>query len=197
MRFETFVALRYLFALRKQSFISVISLFAICGVAIGVGALIVVIGVMNGFSTDLRDKILGVNAHILVTSARGGIEDYRELADEAKQVKGVIGVTPFVYSEVMLSTRSGVKGVVLRGIDPSTSESVLSLSKDMVSGNVANLEAEGGTRNYHRYGVGQASRVDPGIAGQSPVSVRSFGSRRIHSQGKAVHCGRRLPHRHV
>lgn len=187
MRFETFVALRYLFALRKQSFISVISLFAICGVAIGVGALIVVIGVMNGFSTDLRDKILGVNAHILVTSARGGIEDYRELADEAKQVKGVIGVTPFVYSEVMLSTRSGVKGVVLRGIDPSTSESVLSLSKDMVSGNVANLEAEGGapgiiigTELAKRLGLTQGSQVNllspsgrSGAAGFTP-KVRQF-----------------------
>ena len=139
------MALRYLFALRKQSFISIISLFAVCGVAIGVGALIVVIGVMNGFSTDLRDKILGVNAHILVTSLRGGIKDYRELADEAKQVTGVTGVTPFVYSEVMLSTRSGVKGVVLRGIDPATSDSVLSLSKDMVSGDVANLEVNGDT----------------------------------------------------
>lgn len=187
MRFETFVALRYLFALRKQSFISVISLFAICGVAIGVGALIVVIGVMNGFSTDLRDKILGVNAHILVTSARGGIEDYRELADEAKQVKGVIGVTPFVYSEVMLSTRSGVKGVVLRGIDPSTSESVLSLSKDMVSGNVANLEADGGapgiiigTELAKRLGLTQGSQVNllspsgrSGAAGFTP-KVRQF-----------------------
>ena len=155
MRFETFVATRYLFALRKQSFISIISLFAVCGVAIGVGALIVVIGVMNGFSTDLRDKILGVNAHILVTSLRGGIKDYRELADEAKQVKGVTGVTPFVYSEVMLSTRSGVKGVVLRGIDPATSDSVLSLSKDMVSGDVANLGGQGRDPGHHyRIGVG-------------------------------------------
>jgi len=143
MRFETFVALRYLFALRKQSFISVISLFAVCGVAIGVGALIVVIGVMNGFSTDLRDKILGVNAHILITSLRGGINEYEELADEAKKVPGVTGVTPFVYSEVMLSTRTGVKGVVLRGIDPSTSASVLSLSKDMVSGSVSRLSENG------------------------------------------------------
>ncbi|BCS87321.1 lipoprotein-releasing ABC transporter permease subunit [Pseudodesulfovibrio sediminis] len=136
MRFETFIALRYLFALRKQSFISVISLFAVCGVAIGVGALIVVIGVMNGFSTDLRDKILGVNAHILVTSLRGGVKDHDKLAEEVSTVPGVTGVTPFIYSEVMLSTRTGVKGVVLRGIDPSTSETVVSLSKDMVSGDV-------------------------------------------------------------
>lgn len=187
MRFETFVALRYLFALRKQSFISIISLFAICGVAIGVGALIVVIGVMNGFSTDLRDKILGVNAHILVTSVRGGISDYRELADEAKRVQGVTGVTPFVYSEVMLSTRTGVKGVVLRGIDPSTSDSVLSLSKDMVSGNVANLEADAGTPGIiigselaKRLGLSQGSQVNllspsgrSGAAGFTP-KIRRF-----------------------
>ncbi|XXJ19843.1 lipoprotein-releasing ABC transporter permease subunit [Desulfovibrio caledoniensis] len=167
MRFETFIALRYLFALRKQSFISVISLFAVCGVAIGVGALIVVIGVMNGFSTDLRDKILGVNAHILVTSMRGGISDYQELADEAKQVPGVTGVTPFVYSEVMLSTRTGVKGVVLRGIDPATSSSVLSLSKDMVSGSVSRLGEEGdfpgiiiGSELAKRLGLTEGSLVN-------------------------------------
>ncbi|WP_419788054.1 lipoprotein-releasing ABC transporter permease subunit [Pseudodesulfovibrio sp.] len=167
MRFETFVALRYLFALRKQSFISVISLFAVCGVAIGVGALIVVIGVMNGFSTDLRDKILGVNAHILVTSVRGGISDYRKMADQAKEVPGVTGVTPFVYSEVMLSTRSGVKGVVLRGIDPGTSDTVLSLSKDMVSGSVGNLDANGqtpgiiiGSELAKRLGLTEGSEVN-------------------------------------
>lgn len=167
MRFETFIALRYLFALRKQSFISVISLFAVCGVALGVGALIVVIGVMNGFSTDLRDKILGVNAHILVTSLRGGIKDYKELADETAKVSGVIGVTPFVYSEVMLSTRTGVKGVVLRGIDPATSASVLSLSEDMISGDVKSIEIQGdfpgiiiGSELAKRLGLTQGSKVN-------------------------------------
>ncbi|QGY41042.1 lipoprotein-releasing ABC transporter permease subunit [Pseudodesulfovibrio cashew] len=187
MRFESFVALRYLFALRKQSFISVISLFAVCGVAIGVGALIVVIGVMNGFSYDLREKILGVNAHILVTSVRGGISDYREMAEEASQVEGVTGVTPFIYSEVMLSTRNGVKGVVLRGIDPASSKSVLSLSKDMISGDVANLEVGGdapgiivGSELAKRLGLTQGSQVNllspagrSGSAGFTP-KVRRF-----------------------
>ncbi|WP_319543824.1 lipoprotein-releasing ABC transporter permease subunit [uncultured Pseudodesulfovibrio sp.] len=187
MRFETFIALRYLFALRKQSFISVISLFAVCGVAIGVGALIVVIGVMNGFSTDLRDKILGVNAHILVTSLRGGINDYQALADEAKKVSGVIGVTPFIYSEVILSTRNGVKGVVLRGIDPSTSDAVLSLSKDMISGDVRRLGDEDdfpriiiGSELAKRLGIIEGSEVNllspsgrSGAAGFTP-KVRRF-----------------------
>jgi len=187
MRFEAFIALRYLFALRKQSFISVISLFAVCGVALGVGALVVVIGVMNGFSTDLRDKILGVNAHILVTSLRGGIKDYDVLADEAKKVPGVIGVTPFIYSEVMLSTRTGVKGVVLRGIDPSTSDTVLSLSKDMISGDVRRLGDEDdfpriiiGSELAKRLGLIEGSEVNllspsgrSGAAGFTP-KIRRF-----------------------
>ncbi|MBU1003037.1 MAG: lipoprotein-releasing ABC transporter permease subunit [Proteobacteria bacterium] len=139
MSFERFIAMRYLFARRKQAFISVISLISIVGVAIGVASLIVVLGVMNGMSTDLRDKILGVNAHLLVGSVDSSIEEYRTLVDTALKVKGVTGVMPFVYSEVMLSTRHGVKGVVLRGIDPADAAQVLTLDKDMVEGQLADL----------------------------------------------------------
>ncbi|MBU1039781.1 MAG: lipoprotein-releasing ABC transporter permease subunit [Proteobacteria bacterium] len=140
MSFELFIALRYIFALRKQSFIAIISLFAVCGVALGVAALIVVIGVMNGFTKDLRDKILGVNAHVLVSAFSGGIRQPELVAELCRQVPGVTGVTPFVYSEVMLSAKGGVKGVVLRGIDPATSDQVLSLTRDMVSGSVNDLK---------------------------------------------------------
>jgi lipoprotein-releasing system permease protein len=140
MNFELFIALRYIFALRKQSFIAIISLFAVCGVALGVAALIVVIGVMNGFTKDLRDKILGVNAHVLVSAFSGGIRQPKELAELCRQVPGVTGVTPFVYSEVMLSAKGGVKGVVLRGIEPATADQVLSLTRDLVSGSVNDLE---------------------------------------------------------
>lgn len=156
-----------MFALRRQSFISIISLFAICGVAIGVGALIVVMGVMNGFSTDLRDKILGVNSHILVTSVRGGIKDYQDMSDKAKEVPGVVGVTPFIYSEVMLSTRTGVKGVVLRGIDPETSDTVLSLNDDMIVGSIEKLKDETwgpriiiGSAMAKRLGITEGSEVN-------------------------------------
>ncbi|WP_320169446.1 lipoprotein-releasing ABC transporter permease subunit [Maridesulfovibrio sp.] len=142
MKFELFVALRYLFTLRKNSFISVISLFAVCGVAIGVAALIVVIGVMNGFSTDLRDKILGVNAHVIVNAYDGTLENYHHMIDKIQKIPGVTGVTPFIYSEVMLSSSGGVKGVVLRGVDAGTAKGVLSLPGDMVSGSVDCLEKD-------------------------------------------------------
>lgn len=144
MSFESFIAFRYLLARRKQTFISVISLFSILGVGLGTAALIVVIGVMNGFSSDLKDKILGVNAHIIVTSMAGGMENYRTAAQLSRGVEGVTGVMPFVYSEVMLSTRHGVKGVALRGIDPETAGGVLSLSNDMIDGKVSDLARENG-----------------------------------------------------
>jgi lipoprotein-releasing system permease protein len=81
MRFERFIALRYLLTKRNHAFISVISWVSILGVALGVAALIVVLGVMNGFSNELRDKILGVNAHVVVTSLEGTLRDYERLAE--------------------------------------------------------------------------------------------------------------------
>lgn len=142
MRFETFLALRYFFSLRKQSFISAISLFAVLGVGLGVAALIVVLGVMNGFTTDLRDKILGVNAHILVGGFGNTLRDSQDLMDRARSTPGVAGVTPFVYSEVMLSSAGGVKGVILRGIDTATAEEVITLGKSMVQGALADIGQE-------------------------------------------------------
>ncbi|MGE4293591.1 MAG: lipoprotein-releasing ABC transporter permease subunit [Desulfovibrio sp.] len=141
MSLESIVAVRYLFALRKQSFISVISLFAVCGVALGVAALIVVIGVMNGFTKDLQSKILGVNADIIVGAGVGGVHDQADLSAIIRDVPGVVGVTPFLYSEVMLSAPGGgVKGLALRGIDPHSAGKVLSLGKDMVQGSIEALD---------------------------------------------------------
>lgn len=143
MGFARTVALRYLFALRKQSFISIISLFAVCGVALGVAALIVVIGVMNGFSTDLEGKILGVNAHLIVSGATGGIKNYEAMAGKIARVQGVTGVLPFLYAEVMLSSGGGVKGVALRALDPDRGRQVLSLEKDLIEGQLDGLDGQG------------------------------------------------------
>lgn len=139
MRFERFIALRYLLTRGNHAFISVISWVSVLGVALGVAALIVVLGVMNGFSSELRDKILGVNAHIVVTSLEGVIRDYDRLTRQAQAVSGVVGAMPFVYSEVMLSTEMGVKGVVLRGIDPAAARGVITLSRDLIMGDVQDL----------------------------------------------------------
>ncbi len=140
MPFELFVALRYLLTKRKHSFISVISLFSVAGVALGVAALIIVLGVMNGFSTNLRDKILGINAHLIVSNVNGPFSGYAQKASRAETISGVTGAMPFVYSEVMLSTPNGVKGAALRGIDPHKAGQVLSLSQDMTQGTLQDLD---------------------------------------------------------
>ncbi len=140
MSFELFVALRYLFSRRKQTFIYIISIMSILGVALGVGALVVVLGVYNGFSTDIRDKILGANAHAIVMShIPDAFSDAQKVMDTALSVPGVIGATPFIYTELMLSAPAGVKGLILRGIDPETAPKVLSMLNTMQQGSVQGL----------------------------------------------------------
>lgn len=144
MPFELYIALRYLLTRRKNSFISAISLISVIGVALGVSALIVVLGVMTGFSNNLRDKILGVNAHMVVNLAQGPFSQYKQYSQELKKIPQIKGVMPFIYTEVMLSTRNGVKGAALRGIEPETAAQVLTLKEDMVDGNLEDMAEKDG-----------------------------------------------------
>ncbi len=101
MRFELFVAKRYLTAKRKQAFISVITLISILGITIGVMALVIAIALITGFQEDVQDKILGATSHIMVSDLSGeGLKDYPGLMDRIRGLKGVVSVTPVVYSQV-------------------------------------------------------------------------------------------------
>ncbi|MBO5490885.1 lipoprotein-releasing ABC transporter permease subunit [uncultured Desulfovibrio sp.] len=167
MRFELFVALRYLFSRRKQTFIYIISIMSILGVALGVGALVVVLGVYNGLTTDMRDKILGANAHAIVMShLPSAFETRGNVTEQARSVAGVTGATPFIYTEVMLSAGGGVKGVVLRGIDPQSAPAVLSMLRQIRSGSAEGLQREGtpgiiiGEELAKRLGLALGSRVN-------------------------------------
>ncbi len=119
MRFEIFVALRHLLARRKQLFISLISLISIVGIALGVMALIVVIAVMSGFEKELKKKILGNTAHIMVMKYGGPISDYREITRIITGLDGVTGAAPFIMSQAMLTHGRQVSGAGIRGIDRS------------------------------------------------------------------------------
>ena len=168
MSFAFFVARRYLFARRKQAFIYVISIMSILGVALGVAALVVVLGVYNGLTTDMRDKILGANAHGIVMSYMpDAFADHPELLGEVLKTPGVTGATPFIYTEVMLSAGKGVKGLVLRGIDPRTAPSVLTMLRKMKRGSIARLSQSDGLPGIvigeelaKRIGLGIGSRVN-------------------------------------
>ena len=225
MPFELFVALRYLFSRRKQTFIYIISIMSILGVALGVGALVVVLGVYNGLTTDMRDKIIGANAHGIVMSyVPAAFQQHPDLVQRVEAVEHVRGATPFIYTEVMLSAAGGVKGLVLRGIDPESAPKVLSMLREIRRGSVTDLKREGtpgiiiGEELAKRLGIGLGSRVnllspsgEKGATGYSP-RIRPFEVVGIFKTGmfeydatlafdlarRARHPrpARRLPHRH-
>ena len=122
MHFERLVALRYLKAKRREKFISLISFISIAGIAVGVMALLVVIGVMTGFDQDLRNKILSVNAHIILVKPGQSIADYDTVAREVESVPGVASAKPFIYTQVMFSGPNNISGGVIRGLDLPTIE---------------------------------------------------------------------------
>jgi lipoprotein-releasing system permease protein len=138
--YELFIGLRYLKAKRKATFISIITVISTAGVALGVMALIIVLAVMTGFEEDLKEKILGTNAHIVVLKSSGEIDDYNGLMKKLKGVSGVVAATPFIYNQVMLSTGRNVSGVVLRGIETRTDTQVTNLYKSMVEGKLSALD---------------------------------------------------------
>ncbi len=142
MSYELFIGLRYLKAKRKQTFVSLITLISIAGVMVGVTALIVVIAVMNGFKEDLRDKILGVTSHVVISRFDGNISKYQEVRAKVEEVSGVNAATPFIYTQVMISSRKAISGAVLRGIEPKTASKVINLPKNMRAGSLEELEAE-------------------------------------------------------
>src|SRR3972149_7657617 len=99
MSYELFIGLKYLKAKRKKTFISIITFISVMGVAVGVMALIIVLSVMTGFENDLREKILGVNAHLVVLEIGKGIKNYNEVASRIKTISGVAGTTAFTYNQ--------------------------------------------------------------------------------------------------
>ncbi len=140
MNFELFVCLRYLKATKKQGFISLISIISVAGVALGVTALIVVIAVMTGFGEEFRDKILGVNAHVVIQQFGGAIQDPETAINTVEAHKEVVGVMPYIYGQSMITTGQGGSGCVVRGIDPERAEKVLALSEQLSAGSLSSLK---------------------------------------------------------
>jgi lipoprotein-releasing system permease protein len=139
MSYELFIGLRYLKAKRKQTFVSLITVISIAGVVVGVTALIVVLAVMNGFKEDLREKILGVTSHVVISRFDGNISKYRKIIAEVEGVAGVAAATPFIFTQVMISSRRAISGAVLRGIETDTAAKVINLAKNLRAGSLKEL----------------------------------------------------------
>jgi len=142
MRYEFFISLRYLKAKRKQIFISVITFLSLGGVSLGVMALVVVLSVMSGFEDDLKKKILGTNAHLVILQHGSPIRDYNEVVRQVEEIKGVVAATPFIFSQAMLTSETNAHGIVLRGIDPRTAGRVTNIENTLKKGTMASLEKE-------------------------------------------------------
>ncbi len=139
-RFETFVALRYMRGRKATAGVSVVTGLTILGVTIGVWTLVVVLSVMAGFEADLQDKILGANSHVVVLSYTKEIEDWPTVAEKIREVDGIAGVTPFIYSEFILRSRHSPTGAILKGIDPGTVGEVTDLLENLTLGPTGRIQ---------------------------------------------------------
>ncbi|MHB9031040.1 MAG: ABC transporter permease [Candidatus Latescibacterota bacterium] len=137
--FELFVAWRYLLTKKKTGFISIISLISIAGVALGVGALIIVLSLMNGFTKELRLRLVGMDGHIWISNPlERGLPDYESVMARLKKIDGIQGVSPFVSYETIATSGAGGKpvAVYVRGMDTRTADSVSDIRKYIRAGSL-------------------------------------------------------------
>jgi len=141
MRFELFVATRYLRAKRRQAFIGVITGISILGVAAGVASLIVALAINNGFRQDLQARLLGSTAHIsLLRVESDGMRDWRPLLDKLSKQPHVVAAAPAIYEQVLISRGPRARGAVLKGMLPQYERKVSDLLQTVTLGSAAALE---------------------------------------------------------
>jgi lipoprotein-releasing system permease protein len=116
--FERMVAFRYLRARRQEGFVSVIAIFSLLGIALGVATLIIVMAVMNGFRAELLGKILGINGHLAVINASNNLTDFDKLSQQVQATSGVVAVIPQVEGQVMATKEGQATGALVRGVRP-------------------------------------------------------------------------------
>jgi lipoprotein-releasing system permease protein len=141
MSFELFVALRYLFARRKQAFISLISLISVIGVAVGVMALVIALALMTGLQGELRDRILSSQAHIYVWKT-GGITDYTSEVAKLRQVPGVAGAAPTIFGKALVVAGDAQAFISVKAVDPALEPTVTGIKEAMRQGSLDVLANE-------------------------------------------------------
>lgn len=141
MRFELFIATRYLRAKRRQAFIGVITGISVAGVAAGVASLIVALAINNGFRQDLQQRLLGSTAHVsLLRVQSDGIQDWRPLLDKLSKQPHVVAAAPAIYEQVLISRGPRARGAVVKGMLPQYERKVSDLLKTVTLGSAAALE---------------------------------------------------------
>jgi lipoprotein-releasing system permease protein len=160
--FERMVAFRYLRARRAEGFVSVIAIFSLLGIALGVATLIIVMSVMNGFRAELIGRILGLNGHLAVYGETSHLNDFDAAAAKVRQVPGVVSATPLIEGQVMATSDAGASGALVRGIRPADIRARRLIAGHIVAGSLAEFEGDGvaiGERLAGRLGLGIGGRV--------------------------------------
>ena len=177
MRYEFIIGFRYLKAKRKQVFISIITFLSIGGVALGVTALIVVLSVMGGFEDDLKKKILGTNAHLVIFQQGSAMRDYWEIARKVDSIPGVVAASPFIFTQAMLTSESNTQGIILRGIDPDTARRVINIGDTVKKGDLMSLRGKVKTREPPGIILGKELAQNLGVMlGDTIVVVSPMGA---------------------
>jgi len=167
MRFELFVALRYLLAPRRQARVSLVSMFSTIGVAVGVMALIIALALMTGLQGELRAKLLGAVAHIYL-SKDAGFEDYRADVAALRKLSGVVGAGPAILGKAIVSTNRADAFITVKGIDPGLEVDVTDIQGAMRKGRIQDLIPRTDTDGVEgRPGI----LLGQDLAGQLGVSV--------------------------
>jgi len=166
LRYELGIALRYLGAHRKSGFFGVMSIFAVGGVFLGVLALVVILSVMGGFEGDLKRKILGAHAHIVVNKHGDDFTEYEEVEARLAELPGIETRAAFVLGDAMISTDNGLSGTLVKGVDPRHAEGTAELAASLQSGRLEHLlhpEDIPGACGFGREPGEDCERVLPGI----------------------------------
>jgi lipoprotein-releasing system permease protein len=160
--FERMVAFRYLRARRAEGFVSVIAIFSLLGIALGVATLIIVMSVMNGFRAELVGRILGLNGHLAVYGEGARLPDFAAAAARVRQVPGVVSATPLIEGQVMATADAGASGALVRGIRPEDISERGLIASHIVAGSLAEFGEDNivvGERLARRLGVGVGGRI--------------------------------------
>jgi lipoprotein-releasing system permease protein len=174
MRFELFVASRYLRAKRRQAFIGVITGISIAGVAAGVASLIVALAINNGFRQDLQDRLLGSTSHInLLRIESDGIKDWRPLMDRLSREPHVVATAPAIYEQVLISRGPRARGAVLKGLIPAYERRVSDLLNTVTIGSAEALEER--RASAASTAAGEGARATK--SNQSPTSLEGVQDR--------------------
>jgi len=188
-RLDLRIAMRYLRSRRTSSLLSLITVIAVGGVTVGVMALVIVLGVMNGMQNDLREKILVVNPHLRVLTYGEGLrlDDWRSVLDTVRRTKGVVAVAPFVLSQGLISAgHDYAEGVAVIGVESDTgTRAVTSLARHLTKGDLSFKTTQAGVEGGVALGARLASKLSA-FPGDVITMVAPAGSQFNRSLGAFV-----------